>query len=355
VTFGYCAGDYYTHKAKTWALETAKQAEHVIRSYLNPAFEKLPVAAIDHLQIADMIKPIWESKPPTALNVRMHLEAILDRAKAKGYRVGDNPASLKGPLGVLLHDTRETHTVRHHPFVPYREIGAFMARLRAYRAQNQAGGVSVPGKLLEFIILTACRMSEAQFARWDEIDFEAKLWKCPWQRIKVGKKTKRDHIVPLSAPALAVLAEMQARQREQGIDDPQGFIFAHSTPSDEKQLQKRMARGGRGLLAGKPLGSSAPLYFLRKAMKRPDITVHGFRTTFQSWAVEVARADDIVHEMALGHVVGGPMFQKYGGRDTNLIEPRKQLMDAWAEYCGRTEPLDAKVIPLDRSARMATK
>src|SRR5262245_50036231 len=203
VTFGHCAEDYVAHMLKKWEPKTARQTKSLIRDYLNPTLGHLPIAAITHHQCHEALKTIWETKHQTAVVARIRLEGILARATARGCRTGDNPASMNGPLGILLHDTREIHTVKHHDSLPYQEIGAFMAKLRAYRAENQPRNISVPGKLLEFVILTAVRQSEAQFMCWSEIDWDSQVWTCPWQRIKTGKKTKKDHLVPLSDQAVA--------------------------------------------------------------------------------------------------------------------------------------------------------
>jgi integrase len=191
VTFASCAEEYCAYKLKTWAPSTARAAARAIRLYLYPKLENLPVSAIDHLLAEEVIKPLWERKPPTAVLVRMHLEAILDRAKARGSRTGDNPASLKGPLGLLLHDIGDIHIVKHHASLPYQEIGALMALMRAYQAPNLINGMSVPCYLLQFIILTAVRVKEAREMCWSEID-----WKSSGNEPKPVKRPKRTTLCP---------------------------------------------------------------------------------------------------------------------------------------------------------------
>ena len=340
VTFKFCAEDYCTHKLRTWSPATARAAARRIRVYLYPKLEKLPIAAIDHIQVEQVIKPLWEKKPPTATLVRMYLEAILDRAKAKGYRIGDNPASLKGPLGVLLPAIGEIHTVKHHASLPYHEIGTFMVSARAYKAPNLINGIAVTGELLQFIILTAVRIRQAQEMRWEEIDWDNRLWTCPWQRTKSGKKTKRDHLVPLSEPALAILKKMQALQHEDSIQSE--YVFVHNRPRDNEQLGRRLRRGGRDL-AGKIISPEGIVRFLQESLARKDLTVHGFRSTFSAWANDLGRNREAI-EMALDHVIGNEVERIYA-RNATRLEQRRKLMDEWAEYCGRIEPLPGDVIP----------
>jgi integrase len=362
-TFEQWATAYRAFKEKgapgrrPWEPETAKQAETVIRLYLNPTLGKLSIGAIGVDEVARAIEPIWWSKHATAATTRMHCEKILDYA---GVKKDDNPATVKS-LQHRLHRSDIVHTATHHGSLPHERIGEIVAKLRTYQPMNQPGGISVGAKLLEFLILTAVRKDQARLARWKEFDLDNKrLWTTPAMRDdgsqghKIGKKTKQPHLVPLSDPAIAVLMEMRKVQAEMGLDsDADSYVFQHLWPSDEKQHRLRLLRGGE-LHAGEPINELAPSRVLREhlgggSLSNTDggqgVKVHGFRSTFQSWAVEVQRADDILHEMALGHVVGGPMFRKYGGREADLlIEPRRQMMDAWAEYCGRTEPLADNII-----------
>jgi integrase len=262
-----------------------------------------------------------------ARHVRRHCAAILDRATAKGYRTGDNPASLKGPLGVLLHAPDKVHKHKVHPWLPFEQIGAFMAQLRAYRSPQ--GTISIPAKLLEFTILTAVRSHQAQLMERKEIDWDKKLWTCPWQRTKTGGNNQEDHLVPLSAPALAVLKEMQAMQANQGINTE--FVFT----------------GARLDRIGKPLAGKATKIFLRTVLKptlgtNAGFTTHGFRRTFSTWANEHGFPREAI-EMALDHEFGSAMERRYN--HAKLLDQRRRLMDAWGEFCGRTQPLPAEVVP----------
>jgi integrase len=207
---------------------------------------------------------------------------------------------------------------------------------------------------------------EARLARWKEVDTGNRVWTVPAirddgsQGHKTGKKTGQPHIVPLSGAAIKILDEMKAMQAEQGIaSGPDDLVFVHAFPSDEKQHRKRITRGeGRGLLAGNPLNENAPAVFLKRvlggrklmnAQGKLGVSVHGFRSTYQKWAIEVDHADQLVYELALAHKVGEAMFGKYAGRDAALlIRDRAQNMKNWAEYCGR---LPSPVTQLDRRDR----
>jgi integrase len=205
------------------------------------------VQQIDVALVMRMLEPIWTAKTVTAGRVRGRVEAILDWAATRGYRRGENPARWKGHLENLLPKRSKVSKVKHHPALPYQEIGTFMAALRA--------GEGAAARALEFTILTAARTGEVTGARRGELDGEAKIWTVPKGRTK-GEK---EHRVPLSAPATAVTKLMLKFDRTE-------FIFP----------------GGR---AQKSLSENAMLAPLER-MGRDDITVHGFRSTFRDWAAE---------------------------------------------------------------------
>jgi integrase len=338
VTFEFCARDFLVHKQRGLSPDGLRNVSNAVLKHLVPTLGKLPIAAVGTNEIEQVLRPIWDRHMGEF--VRLQLQAILARATAKGFRAGDNPASLQGPLGILLGEGGRLHVSRSHPAMPYQEIGAFTAKLRAYRipvkggAAIMRGKVSPSGKALEFIILTAIRASQATGMRWEEIDWAKKLWVCPWHRLghKAGKKTKEDHIIPLSDAALAVLMEMQNLQ-QQLVESR--FVFAN---------QRNFGGGHR---AGDSIDRHAPSLFLKKELKNRDITVHGFRTTFSSWANDRDYPREAI-EMALGHLVGNRVERVYN-RDAKRLEQRRKLMAEWAEYCGRTEPLPSEVIPLRKN------
>jgi integrase len=242
--------------------------------------------------VTKVLKPVWHEKPETASRLRGRIELILDWASARGYRQGENPARWKGHLDKLLPARSKVRKVEHHAALPYSEMAAFMAALRAQE------GISAVA--LELAILTATRTSEAIGARWDEINLAEKVWTIPASRMKAAK----EHRVPLSARTLAILQEMKP------LNDT--FVFA----------------GPRG----KPLSNMSLLMLLRR-MGYEDLTTHGFRSTFRDWAAEQTHFPAEVAEMALAHTVGNKVEAAY--RRGDMFEKRRKLAEAWAQFCSR--------------------
>jgi integrase len=246
-----------------------------------------------------VLRPIWNTKTETASRVRGRIEAVLDWAKVLGYRGGENPARWRGHIDKLLPKKTKVAKKKPHPALPFEEMNAFVVALR------QHGGTAAAA--LEFAILTAVRTDEAIGTRWDEIDLKAKVWTIPAERMKAEK----EHRVPLSDAALAVLERMAAvRQND--------YVFP-------------------GQRAGKPLWENALRYVL-EAVGRTDITVHGFRSTFRTWAAEVTNFPWRLCEAALAHKVGDETERSYQRGD--MFEKRRVLMKAWERY------IDTPVIAL---------
>ena len=239
------------------------------------------------------IEPIWATKAETASRLRGRIESVLDWATARGYRQGENPARWRGHLDKLLPPRSKVARVKHHPALPYPEIGTFMADLR------DQGGVAA--RALELTVLCATRTSETIGATWGEVDLETATWTIPDQRMKAG----RDHKVPLSDRAVEVLRQMA---QEHGRD---GFIFP-------------------GARKGRPLSNMAMLAVLKR-MGRTNLTVHGFRSTFRDWAAERTAYAREVCEMALAHAIGDRVEAAY--RRGDLFEKRRRLMADWSTFC----------------------
>jgi integrase len=312
MTFAACAEGYINAHRAAWRNEKHRdQWPNTLATYVNPVFGGLPVQAIDTALVMKAIEPVWNEKPETASRVRGRIEAILDWATARGYRAGENPARWRGHLDKLLPKPskakaaarRENGRGEHHAALPYREIGAFMVELR----QQQGVGA----RALEFAILTAARTGEVIGAPWDEINMAERLWAVPADRMKGG----REHRVPLSDAALAILKEM-AKVREGN------FVFP----------------GGR---AGQPLSNMAMLMAQRR-MGRGDLTAHGFRSSFRDWAAERTGFPAEVAEMALAHTVGDKVEAAY--RRGDLFQKRRQIMDAWAKFCATAPAAGGKVV-----------
>jgi integrase len=309
MTFAACAERYIaTHKAGWRNDKHRDQWSNTLSTYVDPVFGALPVQAVDTTLVMRAIEPIWTEKPETASRVRGRIESILDWATARGYRQGENPARWRGHLDKLLPKKTKVRRVEHHAALPYREIGAFIAELR-----RQEG---LAASALQLAILTALRTKEVLGAPWSEINVADRLWTIPAERMKAEK----EHRVPLSAPAIAILEDMaQLRDGE--------FVFP-------------------GANRGSPLSNMAMLMLLRR-MGRSDLTVHGFRSTFRDWAAEETHFPAEVVEMALAHRVSGKVEAAY--RRGDLFQKRRQLMDDWSKFCA-TPPASGRVVPIRQAA-----
>jgi integrase len=293
VTFQDCAGRYIASLGAGWRSEKhAGQWKTTLTSYAYPVIGKLSVAAIDTAHVMRVLEPIWAEKTETASRLRGRIEAVLDWAKARHFREGDNPARWRGHLDKLLPARRKVQTVKHHPAMPYSEISAFMAELR--------GRHGVGARALEFTILTAVRTGEAIGATWSEFDFSAKTWTIPGARTKRG----RVHRVPLSDRVVDVLTSLDREESSK-------FVFP-------------------GEIAGRHLSNMTMIKLLER-MGHPALTVHGFRSTFRDWAAECTNYQNHIVEMALGHAVSDKVEAAY--RRSDLLEQRRRLMRDWERHC----------------------
>jgi len=310
ITFSQCAAAYIENHRTSWRNgKHAAQWEATLRTYAYPVFGNLPVAAVDTALVIKVLDSIWSKKPETASRLRGRIEAVLDFAKVRGYRAGENPARWKGHLKEALPAVSKLRKVKHHAALPYAEIGAFMTELRA-----REGGAAAA---LEFSILTAARTSEVIGARWSEIDMTVGAWTIPAERMKAGV----EHRIPLSEQGLAVLRRAAAGE----VND---VVFCGQKP-------------------GRPLSNMALLMMLRR-MGRDDITAHGFRSTFRDWAAERTTAPREVVEAALAHTVANKVEAAY--RRSDLFEKRRALMQQWGSFCDQqVADGEATVVPLRAS------
>ncbi len=287
-TFGELADDHVV--TKTESGNSSKSIDRLKRSlerYAAP-LRPLSVDLIDTTGVMDVLKPIWNDKPETAQKVRGHIEAVLDAAKAHGFRSGENPARWKGHLDQLL--ARTSRKIRgHHQALPYKSLPAFFAKLRAKRG--------VGAGALQFTILTAARSGEVFGASWAEIDLKARVWTVPAARMK----ERRDHRVPLSREAVLLL---------------------EAQPRGDSKLVFEGASGGQ-------LSSMTMTKVLRD-LGHGDVTVHGFRSTFRDWVGDATDFDGAIAEAALSHVVGDQTERAY--RRGDALERRRTMMDAWALF-----------------------
>jgi integrase len=266
------------------------QWKTTLETYGAPLREK-PVDIIGTDDVLAVLKPIWTTKAETASRVRGRIEKILDAAKAKGFRQGENPARWRGHLDHLL--PKPLKLARgHHTAMPYEKVSAFIANLRKREA--------IAALALELCILTAARSGEILGMRWPEIDLDKKVWTVPAERMKAG----REHRVPLSLRAVAILRQLEKAKTS-------AFVFA-------------------GFKRNRPLSNMAMEMMLRR-MKLSEITVHGFRSSFRDWAGNVSSFPRELVETALAHVIGDKAEQAY--RRSDSLEKRRKLMEAWAQYC----------------------
>jgi integrase len=275
ITFKQCAEAYVNaHRAGWRNGKHAGQWGATLSTYAFPIIGALPVQAVDTGLVFKVLEPIWGAKPETASRVRGRLESILDFAKVRGYRDGENPARWRGHLDKLLPARSKVRAVEHHAALAYPELPGFLVALR-----QQEG---IAARALEFTILTAARTGEVIGARWNEIDLLDKTWTLPAARMK----GRREHRVPLAPRPLAILDEMQGARR-----DDDAFMFPGGKP-------------------GAARSNMAFLMLLRR-MGRGDLTAHGFRATFKTWASERTSFQNEIVEAALAHVIGGKVEQAY--------------------------------------------
>lgn len=305
VTFDQAAQQYIAAQEAGWRnAKHRQQWTNTLATYASPIVGNKDVATISADDVMLILDPIWRVKPETASRLRSRIELVLEFAKAKKWRGGENPAVWRANLKALLPSAKKLKAVRHHPALPWREIPKFMAELRGNSSQS--------ARALEFIILTAARTSEALEGRWSEIDMGEAVWTVPPERMKGG----REHRVPLTGEAMSLLTNLIR------LDDGP-YLFP-------------------GARAMRPLSNMAALELLRGM--RPGLTVHGFRSCFRDWAAETTAFPREIAEAALAHLIGGPTARAYQRGD--LFEKRLKLMEAWADFCTRT----GQVIPLRSNA-----
>jgi len=327
-TFDQCAAAYIAAHRAGWSnVKHGLQWPTSLATYVTPVFGSLPVAAIDTGLVLKVLEPIWATKSETASRVRGRIEAILDWAKARGYREGENPARWRGHLDKLLPAVTKVRKVEHHPALPYGQVAEFMIELR------QLTGPAA--KALQFTISTAARSDEVISMRWPEVDLAAKLWTVPPERTK----SRRGHRVPLSEPALAILREMMPK----GADNI-GHKYVFPGAKVGRSLGNRAMLGVIESLNARRQAAGLPRYMDPQQGNR-DVVPHGFRSTFRDWAAERTNFPREVAEAALAHIDGDETERAYQRGD--LFEKRRRMMMAWADYCASKVPgTGSKVHPL---------
>jgi integrase len=309
ITFRAVAEAYIAANEDSWRNSKHRQQwRNTLATYVYPEIGDLPAAAVSTPHVLKILEPIWKAKPETASRVRGRIETVLDAAKARGYREGENPARWRGHIAQILPQ-RSRLTRGHHKAMPYSEVPQFLRRLRERQA--------IAALALEFAILTATRTNEVLGASWDEVDLGKAVWTIPAARMKAA----REHRVPLSPRAVEILEALQPLSKH--------WLFPTI---------------GGGKLSG--MGMS----MLLRRMKI-HATVHGFRSSFRDWAAECTGYAHEVCEMALAHTIGNKAEAAY--RRGDMFEKRRRLMADWASYCGTLPATSSNVTPLRVSEAVA--
>lgn len=306
-TFGECKDALITTRAAEWRNEKHREQWSATLNTYAAALLPLPVADIDTAMVVNCLEPIWASKTETATRTRQRIEAVLDWATARKYRSGENPARWRGHLEHLLASPNKLKAVQHRPALAYDDMAAFVGELRA---KDGFGA-----RALELQILTATRPGEVAAATWGEFDLNANVWTIPAARMKAA----REHRIPLSAPAVALLKALPRRPDSTDSD----YVFP-------------------GLRKGQPMTTAAALKILKEL--RPGVVAHGFRSTFRDWAADRTAYPREIAEAALAHQLKDKTEAAY--RRTDLFDKRANLMRDWAKFCATPRAKGDNVKPL---------
>lgn len=302
VTFKTIGETYLAAKEDSWRNSKHRQQWHnTLATYVYPVLGEMIVGDIDTPDVLAVLDPIWREKPETANRIRGRIEVILDAAKVRGYRTGENPARWRGHLAQIL-PARGRLSRGHHKAAEYAAVPQILSNLQCRKA--------VAALALEFTILTAARTGEVVGATWSEVDLGRAVWVVPADRMK----TAREHRVPLSPRALEILKDTKKLDRQNLFPGQQGGQMSGMAMS---MLLRRM---------------------------NVDATVHGFRSSFRDWAAECTGYPHEVCEMALAHTIGNKAEAAY--RRGDLFEKRRRLMEDWASHCATSCSAGADVLPI---------
>jgi integrase len=290
--FEEVARQVHIDRMPTWKNDKhGAQWINTLRDYAFPKIGRMPIDSIGQPEVLMCLSPIWTDKHETARRLAQRIKIVLDVAKSKGLRSGENPVTAIQEAQVL---PKVKARPKHHSAMAWRDVPAFYADLKTRDA--------MAAKALMFTCLTGSRTGEVLGMRWTELDLGARLWTCPADRMKGGEV----HRVPLTDEMLAIIEPLQAMKSD--------YVF---------EGQKR----------NKPLSNMAMLMLLRR-MEVEGVTVHGFRSTFRDWAAEAANAPREVAEMSLAHKVGSDVERAYARSD--LLEKRRLLMARWSDFITTT-------------------
>ena len=309
-TFGACVALFLETMEGGWRnAKHRAQWRSTLDNYCVAMTDKR-VSTIGTDDVLSALAPIWASKAETASRLRGRIERVLDFARAKGWRTGENPALWRGHLRHVL-PARQKLQREPHAAMGYADVPAFVARLQ--------GAEAMAARALEFLILTAGRSGEVLEATWSEIDLEAAVWTVPAARMKAGKV----HRVPLCERAVAIVRALQ----ETRVSD---YVF----PGERR---------------ARPLSNMA-LAMLMRRMKADAFTPHGFRSSFRDWAGDCTSFAREVAEAALAHEVGNAVELAY--RRSDALMKRRELMDAWSRFVLPSN--HSNVVTITKAKRLET-
>ncbi len=311
-TFRRCAEAYIKATAPSWRNKKhAKQWTSTLEAYAYPTIGDLMVRNVTKAHIIQIIEPHWATKNETINRVRNRIESVLDWAKQRNLREGDNPARWAGNLDKAGFPAKaDIAPPQKHRALDASLVFEFLRKLRS------VGGMGA--RALEFVVLTACRSGEARMATWSEIDWAAKTWRIPASRTKSAKRFAKDGIefwnVPLSEDAIKLLGALPRFDKVE-------WIFP-------------------GAKAGSPLSDMT----LTKVLRDMSVNAvpHGFRATFSSWTASSTGYPSEVREMALAHSIGDGTVAAYQRSD--LFDKRRNLMADWAKYINTAPAVGDNVI-----------
>jgi integrase len=290
ITFGEVCDKWIETQRSSWSEGQMRNVELFLKKHGKSLAAK-SVAHVDSNMVEDAIRPLWAKAPKQAKRTARMWKRVFAYAIHKKFYTGDNPAIWEGNLSNVFPKSKDTNR-NHHAAMPYQQVPRFMRELRQHQNRSTAAVA------LEFCILTASRPGEVRGMQWSEV--EAPIWTIPTERMKARK----EHRVPLSDRAL----ELLTRQKDYSNGSPFVFTGYNGISLDDTSLRKFL----RGM--GVPF------------------TVHGFRTTFRTWAAEQTDFDFYVVEMCLAHSVGNAVTRAYLRGDA--LEKRRIIMQAWADFCG---------------------
>lgn len=308
-----CAKTFLATKETGWKNEKHRAQWHMTLNVYAAPLHNLLVSEITTPDVVNVLKPIWLSKQETASRLRGRIEAVLDYAKAMGWRTGENPAVWRGNLKLILPQYSKARNVKHHPALAFEVMNSFYSRLQSREA--------LVARLLEFTILTASRSGEARNAKWNEINLKNMTWTIPAERMKMHK----EHIIPLSTRAMQILGEL----KQYSVDD---YIFAHP-------IRKL------------PFSSNATRALLKR-MGYGHVTTHGFRSTFRDWAGDQTNHQRETIENALAHGLKNRAEAAY--RRSTALGKRRMLMEEWWDYCDGMDTKQNQVDPSTAQFQIAS-